>query len=372
MNNPAARMTFSPVRSRADWLIRWAGAAALACGLGALAVAPAQAQVQIRIQSGVVAAPGASASAANPAGEMSERELAAWLARLREASRGRSFQGVFVVSSTAGALSSSRIWHVCDGQQQMERVDALTGVPRTTLRRDDQVLTFFPTVKLARSERLESPGLFPELLRPGNNAIASYYSARRIGGDRVAGLEADGVELMPRDLMRFGYRIWSEHQTGLVVKLQTLDAATGQVLEQAAFSELLLDAPVSMDKLAQMMNATAGYRVETPALVRTTAESQGWAIASPVPGYRPMNCYLRGSEAVLQCIFSDGLASVSVFVEPWDAKRHAQEGVRRLGATQTLTRRLVDRSGAAWWITTVGEAPLRTLAAFSQAPERRP
>ena len=79
-----------------------------------------------------------------------------------------------------------------------------------------------------------------------------------------------------------------------------------------------------------------------PALVRPTAESQGWAIASPVPGYRPMNCYLRGSEAVLQCIFSDGLASVSVFVEPWDAKRHAQEGVRRLGATQTLTRRLVD------------------------------
>lgn len=364
-------MNFSSVQPRVDWPTRWVSALALVLGLLALA-ATAQAQVQIRIHSSVVAASGGLASGARSAGEMSEHELNAWLGRLREASQGHSFQGVFVVSSTTGPLSSSRIWHVCDGQQQMERIDALTGVPRTTLRRDDQVLTFFPTAKLARSERLDSFGLFPQRLRPDHNAIASYYSARRLGSDRVAGLDADGVELMPRDLMRFGYRIWSERQTGLVVKLQTFDAATGQMLEQAAFSELLLDAPVSMDKLAQMMDATAGYRVETPAQVRTTAESQGWVIASPVPGYRPMNCYLRGSDAVLQCIFSDGLATVSVFIEPWDAKRHVQAAVQRLGATQTLTRRLVDRSGAAWWVTTVGEAPLRTLAAFSQAPERRP
>ena len=58
------------------------------------------------------------------------------------------------------------------------------------------------------------------------------------------------VEILPKDALRFGYRIWSEKQSGLVVKLQTL-GEQGALLEQVAFSELQLDAPVSMDKLKQ-------------------------------------------------------------------------------------------------------------------------
>ena len=70
----------------------------------------------------------------------------------------------------------------------------------------------------------------------------------QLGQGRVAGFDADIVQLDPRDGLRFGYRIWSEKRTGLVVKTQTLDDA-GRVLEQAAFSELQLDAPVQAAKL---------------------------------------------------------------------------------------------------------------------------
>ena len=53
----------------------------------------------------------------------------------------------------------------------------------------------------------------------------------------MAGFDADIVRLAAQDGWRYGYRIWSERRTGLVIKMQTLDAA-GRVLEQSVFLEL--------------------------------------------------------------------------------------------------------------------------------------
>ena len=141
-----------------------------------------------------------------------------------------------------------------------------------------------------------------------------------------------------------------------MVKLQTVDA-DGNVLEQAAFSELQLDAPVRIDKLSQMMAATDGWRVEKAEAVKTTAGAEGWQLKAAVAGFKPISCYKRPArapapEGTLQWIFSDGLAAVSLFVETYDRQRHAQEGVFASGATQTLTRRIQD-----WWLTAVGEVP---------------
>ncbi len=102
--------------------------------------------------------------------------------------------------------------------------------------------------------------MFPQLLQSTDGRIADFYKVKQEGSDRVAGVEADIVLLVPKDSMRFGYRVWTEQKKGLVVKLQTLDT-DGKVLEQAAFSELQLDAPVKMDKLLQMMGKVEGYRV---------------------------------------------------------------------------------------------------------------
>ncbi|HEX5785962.1 MAG TPA: sigma-E factor regulatory protein RseB domain-containing protein, partial [Burkholderiaceae bacterium] len=90
--------------------------------------------------------------------------LTDWLTRLNEASRRRTFTGTFVVS-TAQAMSSARIWHACDGAQQLERVDTLTGPARTTVRRNDEVVTFIPEARTTVQERRETLGLFPALLQ---------------------------------------------------------------------------------------------------------------------------------------------------------------------------------------------------------------
>jgi sigma-E factor negative regulatory protein RseB len=309
----------------------------------------------------------AGAQAAPPQkGAAGERTLNEWLVRMHDASRLRSYIGTFVVSSGAATFSSARIWHACEGEKQVERVENLTGAPRSTFRRNDDVLTFIPEHRVVRAEKRESLGLFPDVLKPSSGSIGDFYTANRIGADRVAGYDTDVVQLAPKDALRFGYRIWSEKKTGLVVKLQTLDRE-GAVLEQAAFSELQLDAPLKPERLAQQMAVPPGWRVEKAEAQKTNAAAEGWGLKAGVAGFSPMSCWRRISDGgVLQWIFSDGLASVSLFIEPFDRQRHQQEGAFSAGATHTFVRRLQD-----WWVTAVGEVPVQTLRAFAENLERR-
>ncbi|WP_326536455.1 MucB/RseB C-terminal domain-containing protein [Pseudorhodoferax sp.] len=301
-----------------------------------------------------------------PAAE--QRSIGEWLMRMHDASRKRAYTGTFVVSSDA-MLASARIWHACEGEQQIERVDALTGPPRTTFRRNDHVVTFLQDSKVARLEKREALGLFPNLLQAADSSIAEFYSARQIGRDRVAGFEADIVLLKPKDQLRFGYRVWSEKKSGLVIKLQTL-GLDGRVLEQAAFSELQIDAPVRLDSLVKMMNKTTGYRTERLETQPVDPAAEGWALRELVPGFRSMSCIKRAPQAgmapsTMQWVFSDGLASVSLFVEPYDAQRHLKEGLVAMGATQSLMQRTDD-----WWLTAVGEVPTATLKTFAKSLQR--
>ena len=311
-----------------------------------------------------------------PATAAESRGLNEWLTRLREASRKRAYVGTFVVSS-GGTMTSAKIWHVCEGDQQIERVEILSGAPRSIFRHNDQVVTFLPDHKLVRSEKRDSLGLFPELLDAADNHLANFYKLKPEGVDRVAGVDANIVTLVPKDRLRFGYRVWTERRSGLVVKLQTLDT-NGRLLEQAAFSELELDAPVKVDKLLRMMGKVEGYQLEKPLLVKTTASAEGWVLKMPVAGFKSMSCYKRpfgasnGARATelaaesFQWIFSDGLSSVSIFVEPLDRQRQYKESALSLGATHTMTRK-VDP----FWVTVMGEVPMSTLLLFANGLERK-
>ena len=101
-------------------------------------------------------------------------------------------------------------------------------------------------------------------------------------------------------------------------------------------------------------------------------------MSNTVPGFKSMSCYKRpvttlngvSSESTMQWIFSDGLASVSLFVEAFDRRKHVYEGSMTIGATSTMTKRLGDKAGD-WWLTVVGEVPRNTLIAFAQGLERK-
>ena len=313
------------------------------------------------------------ATASNPPTQVAPdaKSLNDWLLRIHDSAKRRAYIGTYVVSS-GGAMSAAKIWHLCEGSQQIERVETLTGAPRTIFRHNDKVVTFMPEQKVVRTEKRESIATFPDLIQSVDGRIAEFYTLKADGVERIAGLESDVVLLLPKDNLRFGYRVWTEQKKGLVVKLQTLDAA-GQVLEQAAFSELQLDAPVKMDKLVQMMAKVDGYRAEQPVLVKTTANAQGWSLKAPVAGFKPMSCYKRpagagsaSSDEPMQWIFSDGLASVSLFVEPFDRQRHEKETSMSMGATQSMSKQL-----GSYWLTVMGEVPAATLRLFANGLERK-
>lgn len=312
--------------------------------------------------------------AESPAGVVAEHgklDVHAWLRKLNESAQRKSYTGTFVVS-TAGSMSAARIWHVCDGTQQVERVDTLTGPARNTLRRNEEVVTFLPDERLALLERRDSLSLFPAVLQAGNRPVGDFYTLRPIlVNDRVAGLAAEAHELVPKDDWRYGYRVWSERKTGLVLKLQTLDA-NRQVLEQVAFSDLNLDAPVKADQLLRMMNNRSGYRVQRLVQVQTSPQEQGWRVRQSLPGFVSSGCQVRGpagvadpSKVPMQCVFTDGLASISAFVEPYDEARHISPGQMSSGATQSMSKRVGD-----FWLTLVGEVPAKTLAWYAHALER--
>lgn len=301
------------------------------------------------------------------------KNLNDWLLRMHEASKNRAYIGTYVVS-TGGQMQSAKIWHVCDAGQQMERIETLTGAPRSTFRHNDKLVTFLPEQKLVRLEKRGVSSMFPELVQSLDNRIAEFYKLKTEGIERIAGLDSDVALLLPKDNLRFGYRVWTEQKKGLIVKLQTLDA-DGKVLEQAAFSELQLDAPVKMDKLLQLMGRTDGYKVEQPVLVKTTASTEGWELKAPVAGFKPMSCYKRptattqiasSNDESMQWVFSDGLASVSLFVEPFDRQRHGKESSLSMGATHTMTRQL-----GSFWLTAMGEVPMATLRQFAGGLERK-
>jgi sigma-E factor negative regulatory protein RseB len=301
--------------------------------------------------------------------------LGDWLLRVNQATQQKSYTGTFVVS-TGSTLSSARIWHVCEGAQQVERVEVLSGTPRATYRRNTQVVTFFPASKRVVMENRVPSTVFPNLGRSPDSSIGKHYHFAVTGSERIAGFDADVVDLTPRDALRYGLRVWTDKKSGLVLQLKTLDQG-GRTLEQAAFSDLQMDVPIDRAEMLQAMARTDGYRVERAEMQTTSAAAQGWTLRSEVPGFKPVGCYQRPTTAgeaatrsektTMQWVFSDGLATVSVFVEAFDAQRHGREGVRALGG---VSHAMSTRIGA-WWATAVGEVPATTLGVFLQALERK-
>lgn len=299
-----------------------------------------------------------------------EADVQTWLKKSNEANRRNSYTGTFVVSSGRKMFTAS-IVHAYDGTVQAERIEALTGRPRITYRHAQEVLTVFPLQRTALLESRETAHELPFDLPGGNGQVGQWYRLLTKGQDRMAGLEANEVQIQPKDAWRYGYAIWSDKQTGLVLKMQTLDA-DGKVLEQVAFSEVQLGVTLSPHALLEQMLPPDGYRVVRREKIKVKPESIGWKWSAQVPGFQPVAAYARengtsGQEG-MQWIFSDGLSTASVFAEHFDPARHQQEGGGNAGgATHVWGRKLGD-----WWLTAIGEVPLATLKQLVQGLERLP
>ena len=313
--------------------------------------------------------PAASAPAAPP-------DMRAWLLRIHDAASRQNFQGTFVVSG-GGGVASARISHFSEGHDQYERIESLDGRQRKVFRHNDVVNTVWPSSHVAMIEQRGMLNSFPALLQAGDDGLAAWYDVKADGLDRVAGHEANVLDVKARDAYRYGYRLWAERSSGLLLRADVI-GEHGEVLETSSFSDVAIGVRPQPEGVIQAMRKLDGYRVVKPALTPTRLENEGWSMRQIAPGFRLVSCIIRQMEAmgdggadpaeppVIQAIYSDGLTYVSVFIEPFRAERHGRPMMGALGATSTLTRHLGD-----WWVTAVGDTPPATLKMFVGALERR-
>jgi len=318
------------------------------------------------------AASGAFAQGDDPAA--TRRAAAELLNRIHEAAQQQNYEGTFVYQRGA-MVQSSRITHAAArGDGEYESLESLDGKPRKMLRHDDDMFTFVPERHLCVVEKRQNKDSFPALLATSGDQVLSVYDPKMLGTDRVAGVDSQVIELDPKDSYRFAYKLWADAKTGLLLRAQTLDP-DGQVLEQLSFSQVRIGGPVDKAAIANGIRNTAGWTIVRPPVQPVDMEAQGWQLTPNIPGFRkirelrrPMASREEGQPPIPvdQAVFSDGLAAISIFVEPVE-KNSRKEGAGNTGATHVLVKRRGD-----FWITLLGEVPQATLQQFASTIEYKP
>jgi len=321
----------------------------------------------------LTALPVASRADAPPASaDPAARQSAAqWLDRIHVAAQRLNYEGTFVYQR-GDFVQSSRITHYATHRDgEYEQLESLDGKPRKMLRHNDDLYTFVPERHLLVVEKRQNKDSFPALLATSGGDVLAYYEPKLAGTDRVAGIDAQVIQLDPKDQYRFAYRLWADQKTGLLLRAQTLDK-TGQVLEQLSFTQIRIGVPADPAPIADGIRNTAGWTVVHPPLQTVDMEAQGWTFPPAVPGFRKIRELRRPMAArdandppipVDQAVFTDGLAAISIFIEPV-ANNSRKEGTGSSGATHVLVKRRGN-----YWITLLGEVPEATLQQFAAAIE---
>jgi sigma-E factor negative regulatory protein RseB len=284
---------------------------------------------------------------------MWSRDAADWLERIGPALAQQDYQGTLVTVS-GNSIDTLGVFHSWDGTRERMRLVALTGPKREVIRDDRMVMCIGTGLGLAgydgdASGRWNPAGKFAEAGKLPN------YSARLGKTGRVAARECQVVDLQPKDQWRYGYRLWLDHDTGLPLRIALLGEA-GRPLEQMAFTELRTTKPAPADLRP---STTEGLRRVQNLKVNRVADDPGWRVAPPPPGFT-----LRGARRLgdsVQLLYSDGLASVSVYIEPIAGARRNGENAIRRGAVNVHTR-----FGNGRRIVAIGKVPASTVTYFAR------
>ena len=285
------------------------------------------------------------------------------LRQIQQAARRLNYEGVFTFQQ-GEAIESSRLIHVFDGQDEKERIEVLDGPPREYLRRNDEVQSLLPEQKIILREQ-QRGDRFPGLLLADPVALEAHYQLRTSPEPyRVAGRSCRVVEIKPRDAHRYGYRLCADIASNLLLKAQTL-TGEGAVLEQVAFTQVTIGQAINEQAL-QPSWPTADWSSQESKQQLIDLGALGWRVPAP-PGYLPTSQLSRvfaDQRTVNQLVLSDGLATISIFIEPYRVERseYLSQGAARSGSVNIFGIRIAN-----FWLTVLGEVPAATLELLAQS-----
>ena len=286
------------------------------------------------------------------------------LQKAAHAARELSYKGIFTYQSS-GNTKSVEITHMNSSQGEYARIVVLDGSPREVLSQGTDAVIFNTKDGKVVIEKRRGKNIFPALLPANMDAIKLSYQARSGGQERVGGRDGQIVFLDSRDQLRYSYKLWADREYGLLLKLLASNERN-EVIEQIAFSQLQLLDTQSMDWFQPNVGNKKPYVMEESAPAAAPAEENSWTLTELPAGYRKIDqtkCMVPGKKRpVTHIIFSDGLASVSLFIEPLTKGVRPKTGNTTVGATNFYANVTNGHQ-----IMVVGEAPEGAVAQIANA-----
>ncbi len=298
----------------------------------------------------------------------------AWLVlqKTAHAARELNYQGVFVYQN-GKQTRSVQITHMNNNGQEMARNVVLdngvqAGQQREVYSQGNNVVIVRPKHQKVVIEKRRGQNLFPAMLPTDLIAIKASYTAHFGALEQVAGRAAQVLDLVPNDAFRYSYRIWSDTEFGLLLKMTLIDNKN-QALEQIGFTQISMLNSQDANWFQPKIDVTKSYEMEDKTAVSPVNSSRvyaNWMVNDLPAGYTKVDhrALLVPGKAVPvdQMIFSDGIASVSLFIEPMTKGMRPKMGHMLIGSTN-ICANVMD----GYQITVVGEVPEITVMQIAKA-----
>lgn len=304
----------------------------------------------------------------------SQPDAMQWLQRVATATQTLSYSGTFVYRSGSQS-ETTRIVHIASNGKQFEKLEALDGSPREIIQQNDEVRCYLPDSKTVLIEQRGARRPFPALL-PGNLAgLANHYAVRKGGKVRLAGFDSQIIRLEPLDAWRYGRQLWVDAESGLLLKADLLNER-GEQLETIAFSELHIGTPASPDAVkssfAEAASQKGNWQIRQTR-TRELSDDLRWQFRAEVPGFKRQAAMTRKVDQdsakavdVMHWVYSDGLAAISVFIQPLRPDSTGGAGQQVQGGF-SIHKRIVDGNQ----VVVMGDVPPATLKRFAEGIEVR-
>ncbi len=290
----------------------------------------------------------------------------ALLQRIAQGSRQLTYSGTFVYRS-GDKVDISSIAHSVSEGREIERIEALDGSPREVLRSGSEVKCFFPEEKLLIIENRSNQRGFPALLPAGLGGVPEHYAIRSGGQGRVAGVKSRAVLLEPRDGLRYGHEFWMDAASGLLLKANLL-GERGETLESFAFTQVKIGGPLEPGALKPRFDSER-VRVQQVRATEVRPEDMSWTFRTLLPGFRRVAAMKRQTAPEnpesLHVVFSDGLASISVFIEPGGSAGET-EAMSVVGPVNVYRRQIGEHR-----VVVMGEVPALAVRRLGDGIEWR-
>ncbi len=300
---------------------------------------------------------------------LQQSEALVLLQKIADAARKLNYAGTFVYQH-GDQFETSRIVHFVDSGNEYEKLETLDGPRREVIRNNDEVLCYYPDAKIVRSDKRVARRAFPALLPEQLSSLTEFYEIRKGESERIGGFDSQALVLEPKDAMRYGHKFWADAASGLLLKARVL-SERHHVVEQFSFTQVVIGAGVTREMVQpSFIMRFPEWRLDRFATNTISEVESGWTVKNSPPGFRKILEMRRTKQGnavlVTHMVYSDGLAAVSVFIEPAATRSRINEGLSQQGAINIYTRTVNDQM-----VTVLGEVPANTVMQIANSVSPR-